>query len=216
VRVTPSIWAGLWLGLALAGTGMAADSATSPPDQTAREQVTLLALGVTGFQRDVGRFPTREEGLAVLLQPPAGTVAERWHGPYLEQPPGLVPDPWGHAYVYDVRPTDPERPFTIYSCGADGVSTSGGNDADDVRLWPDAEPPTPEEPAAVPLGSPTLRSLRGPLGLILVLTIVLAYLKRYVRRNAVRPTEHPGGYVRRHLRRGRHGHAETPETRQGS
>lgn len=203
-----------WVALTLTSANHAAESAPTPPEQAAREQLTLLALGVTAYQRDMGRFPTRAEGLAALVQRPTGADAEHWQGPYLEQPPGLLPDPWGRPYVYDVRPAEPDRPFSIYSCGPDGISASGGNDPDDVHFWPDTAPGGPEPPAVAPLETQGLRRLRAPLGWVVVLTVVVALLRWYSSRAAVLPAAHPGGYVRRHQRR-RH-RPETPAPPQGS
>src|SRR4051812_36004737 len=50
------------------------------------------------FQRDVGRYPTSEEGFSVLLHAPEAESA-RWKGPYLED--ATIPkDPWGREYRY--------------------------------------------------------------------------------------------------------------------
>jgi general secretion pathway protein G len=55
-----------------------------------------LSLALDMFEQDVGRYPTSEEGLQVLVTN-AGGVAN-WKGPYLKD--GLKKDPWGSDYSY--------------------------------------------------------------------------------------------------------------------
>jgi len=61
---------------------------------------TTLPPRLEVFRANVGRFPTKEEGLAALIAAPA-VLKDRWHGPYLESVDGkMMLDPWGHEYVY--------------------------------------------------------------------------------------------------------------------
>ncbi len=53
------------------------------------------ALGI--FKDDFGRYPTREEGLAILVQNPE---KNRWKGPYIQE--DILTDPWGIPYFYDI------------------------------------------------------------------------------------------------------------------
>ena len=49
-------------------------------------------------------------------------------------------DPWGNPYKFVERPSGPsEHPTTFhaYSMGADGTSSSNGNDFDDLNSWND-------------------------------------------------------------------------------
>jgi general secretion pathway protein G len=188
--------------LMLAGVG-----AAEVPVAVARQQVTVLALAVTAYARDVGSFPGTADGLRVLVERPTGPAAASWKGPYLE-PAGVPRDPWGNAYGYSVRPDDAARPFSVYSCGPDGRSRSAGNDPDDVGVWP-------VTPVAAATPSPLLpRRLRGPLAWVVVLTIAVALLRRYAGRVARQPQPHVDGYVRRH-RRDRRRAAATPVRSEG-
>ena len=75
---------------------------------------------------DVGRYPTKEEGLDLLNRAPKDErLARRWHGPYLSEDVPL--DPWGNPYVYA-----PESDTTVvlYSFGADGQPGGEGTNAD--------------------------------------------------------------------------------------
>ncbi|WP_439817100.1 type II secretion system major pseudopilin GspG [Zavarzinia sp. CC-PAN008] len=85
---------------------------------TAKVQVSQLKSALDAMRLDLGRYPTAQEGLLLLTQPPADPQAKaRWHGPYLT---GAVPvDPWGNPYQYG--PTGrPENGVTLFSYGEDG------------------------------------------------------------------------------------------------
>jgi general secretion pathway protein G len=91
---------------------------------TARAQIDAYAKAVDNFRLDVGRFPTTEEGLAVLMAKPADD--ERWNGPYLRK--DVISDPWGHPYIYRSPGTKTE--YEILSYGRDGQPGGTGPDAD--------------------------------------------------------------------------------------
>ncbi|GIL41789.1 type II secretion system major pseudopilin GspG [Roseiterribacter gracilis] len=99
----------------------------------AETQVKLLKSALDTMKLDLGRYPDAQEGLQLLLVPPADpALRRRWTGPYLD---GQVPvDPWGRAYVYDPKPAA-NGPVTLYSLGADGKP--GGTDLDaDIGFLP--------------------------------------------------------------------------------
>jgi general secretion pathway protein G len=96
--------------------------------QIADTQSRMLRGAVETFQLEVGRIPTADEGLAVLVKPPADERAKaRWRGPYLDE--AVPSDPWGNPYVYSMPGRD-GLPFALYSLGADGKRGGEGNDAD--------------------------------------------------------------------------------------
>jgi len=92
----------------------------------ARAQIEAYAKAIDNFHLDTGRVPTTEEGLAALQQRPAGV--DKWSGPYLKK--DVVPDPWGHAYVY--RAPGAKGDFEIVSYGKDGLPGGSGEAADIV------------------------------------------------------------------------------------
>ncbi|MGM9516475.1 type II secretion system major pseudopilin GspG [Roseateles sp. DB2] len=96
---------------------------------TANAQIRLLRGQVENLRMDIGRYPTAEEGLAVLLKAPADpATAARWRGPYLDDT--AVPlDPWGTPYQYSVPGRD-GHPYALYSFGADRKAGGSGDDAD--------------------------------------------------------------------------------------
>ncbi len=88
----------------------------------------MLKGALETMRLDLGRFPTREEGLSLLVERPAdANLASRWSGPYLD---GDVPDdPWGYPYQYSPEPSG-RQPLTLYSTGADGKPGGTEFDAD--------------------------------------------------------------------------------------
>jgi general secretion pathway protein G len=97
--------------------------------QAAAIQIERLGTVLDTFRLDVGRYPTTQEGLAVLVQPPAGVG--RWNGPYLNK--AIPADPWDRQYFYR-SPGDGGRPYDLYSLGSDGAP-GGSGDARDVTSW---------------------------------------------------------------------------------
>ena len=95
--------------------------------KAARAQLEQFRNALDMFQLDVGRYPTSEEGLQALRQPPS--AAARWAGPYLRDEIPL--DPWGHPYVYR-SPGEGGANYDLGSYGADGRSGGDGNNADIV------------------------------------------------------------------------------------
>ena len=91
----------------------------------ARLAVTELSKSLELYEADEGRFPTEEEGLALLKQPSAAT-SERYFS-------GSLNDPWGRPYEY-LNPGPDNRPFEVLSLGADGREGGTGADADISNL----------------------------------------------------------------------------------
>ena len=93
---------------------------------TADTQVRMLKGALDTMRLDIGRFPTKEEGLQMLMTPPRDEkLARRWRGPYLADSVPL--DPWGNPYQYG---PDSSVSVILYSYGADGAPGGDGVDAD--------------------------------------------------------------------------------------
>jgi general secretion pathway protein G len=90
----------------------------------ARSQIDALAKSLDTFRLDVGRYPTAEEGLAVLMNKPE--ALRGWNGPYLKK--AIPLDPWQHAYVYQYPVGNGD--FRVISYGKDGKPGGVGEDAD--------------------------------------------------------------------------------------
>lgn len=93
----------------------------------ATAQLRTLESALKTMRIDLGRYPTAEEGLNVLVARPANLDGGEWLGPYLE---GAVPsDPWGRAYLYEAPASFSGNP-RLGSLGADGQLNGEGAAAD--------------------------------------------------------------------------------------
>jgi len=92
----------------------------------ASTQARMLKTSLETMRLDIGRFPTKEEGLDLLNNPPKDErLARRWHGPYLSE--DVPMDPWGNPYVYQ---PESESYIALYSFGGDGKPGGEGTSAD--------------------------------------------------------------------------------------
>jgi len=92
----------------------------------ARTDATTISGQIDQFEIDNSRFPTNEEALAALLDPPPNCPG--WKGPYLKSMPQ---DPWGNTYIYRVPGQHNPRSFDVYSAGPDGQPDT----QDDIGNW---------------------------------------------------------------------------------
>lgn len=92
---------------------------------TARLQIDKLGGVLDLYRLEVGHYPTEEEGLRALVEPPP--QADHWSGPYLKNEQALI-DPWGHPYVY--RSPGEHGEYDLSSLGGDGKEGGEGQDED--------------------------------------------------------------------------------------
>ena len=90
----------------------------------ARAQIEAFEKALDTFRIDVGRYPTTEEGLAVLVNRPSDSP--KWNGPYLKKSVPL--DPWGKPYIY--RAPGTKGDFDLVSFGKDSAQGGSGEAAD--------------------------------------------------------------------------------------
>ncbi|MDH3195412.1 MAG: type II secretion system major pseudopilin GspG [Hyphomicrobiales bacterium] len=90
----------------------------------ARAQISNIESALELFYIDNLRYPTTEEGLAVLARP-SPELAVRWNGPYLKNA-DEIRDPWGNPYLYEFSDND----IKISSLGRDGKADGTGEDRD--------------------------------------------------------------------------------------
>lgn len=96
----------------------------------AQQKIAVLEAKVLEFQVDCGRFPTNQEGLRALLQPPTD-VRDSWRGPYVKEKD--ITDPWSRDVLYRC-PGRQNADFDVYTLGRDG--REGGADEDkDIGNW---------------------------------------------------------------------------------
>lgn len=93
----------------------------------AKSDIKTIETALATFEIDNGRFPSTSEGLAALMQAPAGLDA--WNGPYLSKTE--FKDPWGNAYLYVSPGQQNSEGYDLYSAGP---NASQGDD-DDITNW---------------------------------------------------------------------------------
>ena len=83
---------------------------------------------VDTYRLDVGRYPSTEQGLTVLVSRPQNEP--KWNGPYLQKTVPL--DPWGKPYQY--KSPGERGEFDLWSFGKDG-QPGGTGEAADITSW---------------------------------------------------------------------------------
>lgn len=97
-----------------------------------KAQIGIFKTALDSYAAEVGHYPSSEDGLQALLDPPSDErAAQKWEGPYLDT--DMLPlDPWDNDYQYEYPPTNNRRDFPdIWSYGPDGED---GTD-DDITNW---------------------------------------------------------------------------------
>jgi general secretion pathway protein G len=99
--------------------------------EKAKADIALLEQALEMYRLDNLTYPTTAQGLAALMQPPAGLAdpARYRRGGYIKR---LPDDPWGRAYQYMSPGSRGE--MDIYSLGADGQPGGDGDNAD-IGNW---------------------------------------------------------------------------------
>jgi len=95
--------------------------------KAARAQIDALEKALDQFRLDTGRYPSTEEGLAVLVTRPANE--SRWDGPYLKK--AIPMDPWGRPY--QLKAPGEHGEIDLFSYGKDGQPGGTGEGADIVN-----------------------------------------------------------------------------------
>jgi general secretion pathway protein G len=90
-----------------------------------------LEAPLLSYRRDLGDYPSTEEGIKALLKAPEGK-SEQWKGPYIKVPGGNAPnDPWGNPYQYRYPGTHNTDSYDLFSMGRDKQPDT----PDDIGNW---------------------------------------------------------------------------------
>jgi len=107
------------------------------PEEAKRTKATIqinsLEQALKLYKLDNGDYPTTEQGLQALVEPPSvGHLAKKWRREgYLEK--GKVPkDPWDNDFIY-ISP-GLHSDFDLMSYGPDGEPGGEGKNAD-INNW---------------------------------------------------------------------------------
>ena len=91
---------------------------------TTETQIRELRTALDTLRLDIGRYPTTDEGLAMLTNAPGDPeLRARWRGPYLED--ALPNDAWGHPFNYSYLGSG-NPPYALFSYGAEGKPAADG------------------------------------------------------------------------------------------
>lgn len=105
----------------------------SRPDEAravaARQDIATMMQALKLYRLDNRHYPSTQQGLAALVQRPAGDPQPGNWKPYLERLPN---DPWGAPYQY-LNP-GLQGEVDVMSFGADGRPGGEGSDAD-IGSW---------------------------------------------------------------------------------
>jgi len=96
----------------------------------AKAHIAELESSLERYYVHMDRYPTAEEGLKVLVEPPAGDE-KKWRGPYINK---LRPDPWGNPYQYRRPGVHNATRFDLWSRGADNAD-GGEAEGADIGNW---------------------------------------------------------------------------------
>ena len=99
----------------------------------ARMDISSLETAIKLYKLDNGNYPSTEQGLQALIEPPTvGQLPRKWReGGYIDKEK-IPTDPWGNEYIY-LSPGI-HGDFDIISYGADGEQGGEGNDMD-INSW---------------------------------------------------------------------------------
>jgi len=124
---------GIWVNGPTASAVADADRAF----RQAREGVARVFVGESltfstlSYRRDMGDYPSTEEGIKALITAPAGQTT-KWRGPYIRVIDDKLPlDPWGQEYQYRCPGKKNPDSYDFFSCGSDKLPGT----ADDIGNW---------------------------------------------------------------------------------
>lgn len=95
-----------------------------------RAQITELCKAVDSYHAKMGKYPSSEQGLGVLITKPSDVPAGKWPDGGFWKEGGIPKDPWGNPYVYVCPGVRNTNSYDILSYGADGQEGGTGEDAD--------------------------------------------------------------------------------------
>ena len=89
-----------------------------------------LSQSIDWYKFDTGQFP---EELKYLCEKPSNDeIGEKWKGPYLKDPSGLI-DSFGREFKYENPGRHNEKGVDLWSLGPDGQDGT----EDDIKNWKD-------------------------------------------------------------------------------
>ena len=101
--------------------------------KTARTNVAALTNALEQYSLDMYDYPTEAQGLEALVTEPtdANTAGSYRKGGYISK---LPMDPWGRPFIYKRPAEKSDKPYDLYSLGADGQE-GGEEENADIGNW---------------------------------------------------------------------------------
>ncbi len=95
-----------------------------------------IATALTNYKFDMGKYPSTDEGLAVLFLAKDRVEDQKYDGPYIsDMSVEELKDPWGNAFVYRSPGEFHPDSYDLWSCGPDSKDDGGRERSDDVKNW---------------------------------------------------------------------------------
>ena len=119
------------------------DKADAAREQKVQADFKAIATALKIYKLDNFSYPSTEQGLEALVDKSViDPIPQHWkQNGYLDE---LPRDPWGRPYLYLSPAEYSDKPFDIYSLGADGVS-GGEDESADIGSWQTAGGETNEQ-----------------------------------------------------------------------
>jgi len=92
--------------------------------------IESLATPLDMYSLHIGHYPTTQDGLHALLEPPPGVDPAKWDGPYIDARAAKV-DPWGQPYNYMFPGQRTLGKYDLWSNGPDMIDGT----EDDIGNW---------------------------------------------------------------------------------
>ena len=98
----------------------------------AKSDIQAIETALKLYKLDNGKYPTTEQGLKALIEPPETGDADNWRqGGYLDKK-SVPKDPWNNEYIY--MSPGLHGDYDIISYGADKMP-GGENENADINSW---------------------------------------------------------------------------------
>jgi general secretion pathway protein G len=98
----------------------------------AKSDIQAIETALKLYKLDNGKYPTTEQGLKALIEPPETGDADNWReGGYLDKK-SIPKDPWNNEYIY--MSPGLHGDYDIISYGADKMP-GGENENADINSW---------------------------------------------------------------------------------
>jgi general secretion pathway protein G len=98
-----------------------------------KKEIKIISDRLNQYKKDVGHYPTNDQGLRVLFEKPFGADGDKWKGPY--QNIAIIPyNLWGKDFNYCYPGKHNINSFDLWSYGRDGKPGGKKYDAD-IGNW---------------------------------------------------------------------------------